>query len=330
MENLLSRIESTIQKHSMVTPGERILVACSGGADSIALFHLLGKLAPRLKLRLNLLHFDHALRKGSEKDLEFVRMIARKAKAPFYGKRRKANQVVFQKGLSPEESARESRYQFFEAVAKKTRIRKIALGHHLDDQAETVLMRMIQGTGLRGLQGIRPVMKRGRLTLIRPLIELSRKEIREFLKERKIRYREDETNRSQRFLRNRIRHLLIPLLEEEFNPQIREALGRLAETVTQESAGLDDWIKNAWKKYLRSRRNGTVWLDREAILLLPAMLQFRLLDYFLHLVDPRSGLDYEAWGRIEEGLRKRRFRISLPRSLDLLLTPKKLTIKKTG
>lgn len=325
--NLLFRVEAAVRKYEMLAPGERILIACSGGADSVALFFLLKELAPRLRIHLNLLHFDHALRRGSEKDLKFVKGLARDFGIPFYGGRR-SRQRVFEKGLSPEEAAREIRYGFFEAAAHKAGIKKIALAHHQDDQAETVLMRLLQGTGLRGLQGIRPVMKRNRVTLIRPLIEIGRAGILEFLKKNSIPYREDQTNRSQRFLRNRIRARLLPLLEKEFNPQIREALSRLARTTAREFAGLDEWVARWGKSCLRARRNGTIWLDRERFLSLPGALQFRLLDQLLHRLDSKSGLDFKSWEKLEQGFRKGKLRVNLPRNLDLNLTPKKFLVKK--
>lgn len=324
MKPLLSQVEETLQKHKMLSPRETLLVACSGGADSTALFHLLRELAPRWGIRLRLVHFDHALRKGSERDFQFVKTLARRFHLPFYGVRAKIR--VDRKGLSPEENARAMRYDFFEKIAKKSGIRKIALAHHKDDQAETVLMRLIQGTGLRGLQGIRPVIRVKGMTLIRPLIELSRREIREFLRKHSISYREDRTNRSKRFLRNRIRNRLLPLLEKEFNPKIRESLSRLAQTAVRESAGLDEWVSRQGKTYLRAQKNGTVWLDRERFLALPSALQFRLLDQLLHRLDPRSGLDFKSWETIEKGFQKGRVRITLPRNLDLNLTAKKLSL----
>ena len=292
----------------------------------MALFHLLRELAPHLGIRLGLVHFDHALRRGSEIDFRFVRRMAHEFHVPFYGERGRLKKERFKKNLSPEEKARKSRYEFFQKIARRTRIRKIALGHHWDDQAETVLMRLIQGTGLRGLQGIRPVMKSNRVMFIRPLLELRRSEIRRFLKEQSIPYREDPTNQSKRFLRNRIRHQLLPLLERKFNPQIRESLNRLAETAVAETIGLDDWVTRNWRAYVYSRRNGMVRLNRDSFLSLPGVLQFRVLDQVLHQLDPRSGLDFKSWERIEEGIRKGHYRATLPRNLDLNLTAGKFSI----
>ena len=324
---LISQVESAIKAHQMLVQGETVLVACSGGADSVALFHLLRELSGPLKIRLRLVHFDHGLRRGSEKDFHFVKRLAQNFKIPFYGAKRKQKRI--EKGLSPEESARKSRYEFFMQTAKKTGVRKIVLAHHRDDQAETVLMRLIQGTGLRGLQGIRPVISIRGVTFIRPLITLTRWEIRDYLKRNSIKFREDPTNRSPRFLRNRIRNRLLPLIEKEFNPQICDALCRLAETAAAETTEFDNWIKNNWRKYLHSRRNEKTLFHRDRFLLLPSMLQFRLLDRVLHDIDPASGLDFHSWERIKNQLPKGRLRISLPRNLDLNLTANKLFIRKS-
>ncbi len=324
--NLLSHIKDTIEKYKMLKPREHLLIACSGGADSVALFHLLRELRLDWGIKLSVIHFDHKLRSTSSADSKFVRSLAKRFKIPIYDDRRKGD--LLKEGLSPEEAARKIRYEFFVKAAEKMGIKKIALGHQQDDQAETLLMRLIQGTGPRGLQGIRPLIKEKGITFIRPLMDVSRKEIRAYLKKHSYAYREDATNRSKRFLRNQVRHDLLPLLEKKFNPQIRTALCRLAETSFQESAGMDEWVRGQGKTFLKSRRKDTFWLERENFLRLPSTLQFRLLDQFLHDLDPRSGLDFKAWSRIEEGFRKARFRITLPRNVDLHLSKKKLFIKK--
>ncbi len=325
---LIAQTEATLEKYKMLSPGERLLVACSGGADSVALFHLLREIAPHTRIRLSLIHFDHALRPGSAKDLKFVQKLAQCFNVPFYGAKQKP-QAHLQKNLSPEERAREARYDFFEKTAQKTRVTKIALAHQRDDQAETVLMRILQGTGLRGLQGIRPVIRRKGLTLIRPLFEVNRPQILRFLKEHSFSFCEDATNRSLKFLRNRIRRRLLPFLEKEFNPKIREALCRLADTAVVESVGMEDWLKENWKSFVHSRRNGTLELHRDPFLRLPAALQFRLFDRILRHFDAQSGIDFNAWGRMEKGLRKGRYRTTLPRKIDLRLTSKKLSLKKS-
>ncbi len=325
--NLLSRVEATLQKYKMLIPGDRILIACSGGPDSVALAYLLKELASRMNLRLALLHFDHRLRKESAKDLQFVRLLASRLRLPFYGGRAQKVSSSKTKNVSPEEKARELRYAFFRSVARRTGIRKVALAHHKDDQAETVLMRLVQGTGLRGLQGIRPVVREGGVSYFRPLIELTRQELRRFLAAKRIRYREDPTNRSLRFLRNRVRHRLLPLLEKEFNPRVGDLLARLAETASRELKGLEDWVGKRWRIFVESKKNGTLRLDRDLFLFLPETLQFRILDRALQSLDRRSGLDFKSWGTLREGFRRGRVRMTLPRDLDLNLTAKKLFVR---
>ena len=327
MEHLISRVETTLEKHPMVRRGDRILVACSGGPDSVALFHVLRMLEPRYSLKLGLLHFDHALRPGSAADLKFVRDLAASFRVPFYGERRKGDLARLGKNLSPEEAARNARYDFFERTARKSRFKKVALAHQRDDQAETLLMRVIQGTGLRGLQGIRPVVRKGGLVFIRPLLEIGREEILPFLKKNRFRFRIDPTNRSTRFLRNRLRRRLLPLMEREFNPRVREALSRLAETAYAESRGMDEWTEKHWKQYVARKKNGSLHLRRK-LLELPGALQFRLLERVLRSMDPASGLDFKAWRRIQAGFQKGRLRTALPRALDLCLMAKRFFIRK--
>lgn len=312
----------------MLVPGERILAACSGGADSAALAYLLKELAPSFRLRWALVHFDHGLRKESPEDFKFVRALARKLQIPFYGGRAGKTLDSKEKNISPEEKARELRYEFFRKVAKKTKIRKIALAHHKDDQAETVLMRILQGTGLRGLQGIRPVVKVEGVTYLRPLFEISRAELRRYLRAGRIGFREDPTNRSPRYLRNRVRRQLLPLLEKKFNPKIRDLLVRLAQTASLELEGLEEWVEKHWKGFLESRRNGTLRFDRELFLLLPEALQFRIVDRTLRSLHGHSGLDFKSWQTLQEGFRKGRVRVTLPRGLDLNLTSKRLLIQR--
>ena len=180
--------------------------------------------------------------------------------------------------LSPEEAARKERYEFFQRAAKRFRRAKLATAHTLEDQAETVLMRILQGTGLRGLLGIRPRVKMGNLFLVRPLLGFSKKDLLAFLREKKISFREDETNNSRRFLRNRIRLELLPWLGREFNPKVVEALARIPAVVSREAEVLKDLDRAAWKRAVKKISAGKVEFDRKALLKFPGSLQFRLLE----------------------------------------------------
>jgi tRNA(Ile)-lysidine synthase len=202
----------------MLAGGERVLVAVSGGADSVALLHVLVALAPSLGVTLHVAHVDHRLRPDSARDAEFVAALAHRLRIPV-----EILPVDVSRVGSPEAAARVARYAALEACAGRLGLDRIAIAHTADDQAETVLMRVMEGAGPRGLAGIPPV--RGRI--IRPLIETRRADIVSELTRGGLSWVEDPSNLDRRFLRNRIRHDLLPALGRE-NPDIVAALGRTA------------------------------------------------------------------------------------------------------
>ena len=215
----------------MLAGGETVLVAVSGGADSVALLHVLTSLAASWRLRLHVLHVDHQLRADSAKDADFVQALGARL-----GIAVDVATVTVDRRGSLEASARSARYAALEACATRIGAARVALGHTADDQAETVLMRLVQGAGVRGLAGIPPV--RGRI--IRPLIELARPALEAELRRAGLVWVEDPTNRDPKFLRNRIRHELLPLLSDSYNPDIAPALARLAALTREAVSALDE------------------------------------------------------------------------------------------
>ena len=220
------RVLRTVRKFGMLRQGEHVLVAASGGADSMALLLCLHDLAVPMNLKLTVAHFNHGIR-GTEadEDEEFVRRVSADLGWPFLSESADLKSVAAAGKRNLEEAAREARYEFLKRAAARTGTDKIATGHNLNDQAETILFRLLRGSGPGGFEGIRPVIG-GRI--IRPLLECSRLRILEFLSERKAAYREDSTNRDLRLRRNRIRKELIPYLEEHFNPRLIATLAREA------------------------------------------------------------------------------------------------------
>lgn len=214
----------TIRKHAMLVRGDHVLVAASGGADSMALLHCLHDLAGSLELNLTAAHLNHCLRGAeSDRDEAFVRAACAAMHVPFLGER--VDLPAGAGGRNIEEAAREARYAFLRRAAEHAGANRIATGHTRNDQAETVLLRMLRGSGLNGLEGIHPTIGD---RVVRPLISCSRSAILEFLAQRDIAYREDSSNRDVRYRRNRVRHELIPYLENHFNPRLIEALAREA------------------------------------------------------------------------------------------------------
>ncbi|MDP2927462.1 MAG: tRNA lysidine(34) synthetase TilS [Candidatus Omnitrophota bacterium] len=241
----MNEFRETIKKHNLIQRGDKILVGVSGGPDSLALLLKLFSLKSKLGLTLHIAHLDHGLRKDSKLDALFVKRWGQKLNLPVTI-RQLADQQIKTKG-SLEEFFREERLKFFIQTAKTIKADKIALGHNLDDQAETVLMRLLRGTGLSGLSGISARRVIRGAVFIRPFLETTRLQIDKFLKNRGIKPRIDSTNQEDIFLRNKIRHHLIPLLRNKYNINILKVLANLAETVSYDYEYLDQVAKRSLK-----------------------------------------------------------------------------------
>ncbi len=191
-------------------------------------------------------------------------------------------------------------------------------------------MRVLQGTGLRGLCGIRPELRMGKIRLIRPLLDISKAEILDFLKNQRITFCKDSSNDSRRFLRNRLRSEIIPKLKQSVNPRLVDALARLPSVVWEENRMLDFLETTAWRKSVISIRPGRLLIRRNMLMKFPAPLQFRLLDRALKRIDPRSGLAFDAWERLRTQLVLKRYRLSLPKDIDLELTASAISLYRKG
>jgi tRNA(Ile)-lysidine synthase len=273
MNSLISEVRKTIQKYDMIQPGDRVVVGISGGPDSAALLHALWELRGDFHLSLIAAHLDHRLRPEGEKEARFVRKLAGKLGVPFCGGRGDVRSCQKEKGLTVQEAAREVRYAFLREIARKNRAAKIALGHTADDQAESMIMRILRGSGTRGLSGIPPV-RNG--LYIRPLIGVWREEIEAFLEEKRIVPLTDPSNQSQKYLRNRIRHELLPLLQQ-YNPRIRQVLVQMADLFRGEEEFWETHLSEKLAGAVRSRRKETLVLDVPALLSHPLPIRLRCL-----------------------------------------------------
>ncbi|MFC1674694.1 tRNA lysidine(34) synthetase TilS [Candidatus Omnitrophota bacterium] len=222
------KVKATIKNYRLFKRGEKVVVGVSGGPDSTSLLYVLHGLKSSFGLKLHVAHLNHMLRKNSGDDEKFVACLAAKLKLPVTCAR--VNLKSIPKKGSLEEIARNARLAFLFKVARDIKTDKIALGHNLDDRAETVLMRILRGCGLYGLSGIIPVRDIRGYKIVRPLLEVTRKEVEGYLKKRKIKPRLDESNLDDTFFRNRIRNRLLPLLEKDYNRNIRRVLATTAET----------------------------------------------------------------------------------------------------
>lgn len=226
MPNLIKKIQNTASRNNLWKKNSKIIAAVSGGPDSTALLDILAYLRPKYNFKLHIAHVNYGLRgKDSLADEKFVRDLANKYNIPLAVIRPKIN---FQN--KSEDNLRKIRYDFFEKLRHKIKFDCIAVAHTKDDQAETVLMRIIRGTGLRGMRAMQ--FRNG--NIVRPMLEISRKEILDYLKGRNMAYRTDRTNSNTKILRNRVRLDLIPHLEKNFNPSIKNALATLAKNASEE------------------------------------------------------------------------------------------------
>ncbi len=274
---MIEKIEQTIKKYHLLEKGDRVVVALSGGADSCALLLSLLALGEALCLKIIVAHFNHGLRHlRSDEDEVFCRNMAQKSGLVFVSE--KMRQTAIPRGMSPEDYFRRERYRFLDKVAADNGANKIALGHHLEDQVETVLLNFLRGSGLDGLKGMLP-MRENRY--IRPLMEVSRKEIIAFLKETGSAYREDSSNDSAVFLRNRVRGELIPFLKDKYNPRIEQNLVRMAEIIRRDDDLICGYIHAIMASSHVQKRKNEVSFSAEYFRELHAALGYRLIKALL-------------------------------------------------
>ncbi|MFP4640556.1 MAG: tRNA lysidine(34) synthetase TilS [Dehalococcoidia bacterium] len=285
MSDIEKRIPQVVRRFLLdnaPTEGSRpLVVGVSGGADSVCLLHVLFSLKDELGLKLHVAHLNHGLRGGeADADAEYVASLAQRLGLPATIESRDVEGYRIENRCSLEEAAREVRYRFFAEVAQSLGTDAVMLGHTADDQAETILLHLIRGTGLSGLEGMRPVshwqLPSGtQLNLIRPLLEVNREDTQAYCAIRELYPRVDSSNVSLQHLRNRIRYELLPKLEE-YNPGIRESLSRCARTVADDVAYLDDEVSRIWSSVVEEMPRGMA-LDNEAFSALPASLKRHLL-----------------------------------------------------
>jgi len=262
--DLIQRICTTIARHAMWRAGDRVGVGVSGGADSVALLRMLQEVSAQQGIRLAVLHFNHGLRGAdSDGDEEFVAALAARLQIPLFSTREDVAGVARAKHWNLEDAARRLRYGFFAAAVSQGQIDRVAVAHTADDQAETVLARVLRGTGPAGLAAIYPVNG----DVVRPLLDVRRGELREYLRDLGQPWREDTSNDDRTRLRSRLRHEVLPILERDIQPAIVSHLGRLA-TLSREDEAF-------WKTLTRARL-GTL-LERE-----DGVLRIRCSD----LLDP--------------------------------------------
>ena len=326
---ITTRIQSYINNLKLLKPGETVLVAVSGGADSIALLHILNHLKHHLNVSLHAVHFNHQIRKEAFQDEKFVEGLAGKLNIPFSVGRRFSKKIITSK-ISEDES-RKLRYAYFFKLAKKLNVSTIALAHTQDDLAETVLMRIIRGTGLLGLQGISPARSMASIQLVHPLLEVTKKDLLKYLQSQRLFFREDQSNASCEFFRNKIRLKLLPLLSKEYNPSIVGELAQLSKIVSCDYDFLLGFAQSSFAKVAKvnsrkseiciaKRRFQTYHLSIQRLIL---RISFQMLRGNLNLLESKHIIGLE--NAINNFIKPRV--LHLPDGMTVHLTDKNIIFK---
>ena len=288
---MIRQVAQTIARHKMLRAGDRVCVAVSGGADSVALLHVLRDLADELGITLAIAHLNHKLRgPESDEDERFVAELGVRLGLPFFSHTVDVAAAASKNRENIEQVGRNSRYQWFTRLLHQGLADKIALGHTQGDQAETVLYRLLRGSGSAGLAGIRPVLAGG---VVRPLIEVSRHDVVGYLRCRKERWREDSSNLRPDFARNRIRQELLPQLEREWNPRLPRVLSHLAAWAQDEEDYWQGQLARLAGDLIEARSDG-VYVDVTKLQTLETAVAKRLLRRAMEQAKgDLRGIEYE-------------------------------------
>jgi tRNA(Ile)-lysidine synthase len=298
---LWTRVRRTIERHGLIRPGERVIAAVSGGVDSMVLLHLLARGRQDLEFSLTVAHLSHGFRpEDADRERALVERACRELTLPFESRAVDARGFARERGVSPQMAARRLRFDFLDELARKQGGQKIALGHHADDQAETVLLRLLRGAGLRGLKGMLP-MREGRV--IRPLLEVSRADLESFASLEGIPFLTDPSNLKESYLRNRLRLSLIPLIEREYQPRFRDVLGRTSALLREENDFLETEAEAACRRILTESEEGVTFSLADFRRCHPG-IQWRILCRILERHLGLIGLEEAEEGSLVSRLRR--------------------------
>ena len=269
------RILDTINKYSMIDKNDKqILVAVSGGFDSTCLLYVLNELKEELNIEIIALHVNHCIRDNAILDEEYVINTCEKLGIKCFVERIDIKEVASNDKMSIEMAGRKARYEILDKIAKENGCTKIATAHNANDNAETILLNIFRGTGLNGLKGIKKVRQN---TYIRPIIEVTRDEINEYLKQNGIEPRLDESNLENEYRRNKIRNELIPYVKENFNSNIVSTLNKMSDIISEEDEYIDKNVEKIYKLHIINENKNNIIINGKKILQYDKNIQKRLI-----------------------------------------------------
>ena len=284
------KVLETIKKYNLIENGDKIVIGVSGGPDSIALLNVLLEIKKDKIIDFDMVvcHINNMIRQEANDDEEYVLNFCKKYNIEFYARRIEIEKIAKESKIGTEEAGRNARYEFFNEILERTSSNKIATAHTSNDNAETVLMNIIRGSGTSGLKGI----DAKRDNLIRPLIECNRYEIEKYCEENDLNPRIDKTNFENIYTRNKVRNMLIPYIKENFNPNIIESINRLSDLSKQENEYLERETEKAYRKILINAKNDEIILDLNQFNLQETVIKSRLVLYTINILfGTRSGIE---------------------------------------
>ena len=273
------KILETVKKYNMIENGEKVVLAVSGGPDSICMLDILNDIKNDVTIDINfeivVAHVNHMIRKEAEEDEKYVKKYCEEKQIEFYSKSIDVQKMANNNKIGVEEAGRNARYDFFDEILERTNAQKIAIAHNKNDNVETVLMHIIRGSGINGLKGIEP--ERGKY--IRPIIECERNEIEEYCTQKNLQPRIDKTNFENEYTRNKVRNLLIPYIQKEFNPNLIKTIDRLSNLVAEEEKYMDKQVEKAYKEMLISESENEIQLRLKTFNIQEKVIKSRVILY---------------------------------------------------
>lgn len=276
MNEVEEKVLKTIQKYNLIQPNDKVVLGVSGGPDSLFMLYILNKLKEQLKFNIIVAHVNHMIRAEANAEEEFVKKFCQKIDIEFYSKRIDVEKYANNNKIGTEEAGRKVRYDFFEEILEKTSSNKIAIAHNKNDKVETIIMHLLRGSGISGLQGIEPIKNN---KIIRPIIQIERSEIENYCEQNQLEPRIDKSNFENKYTRNKIRNVVIPYIKEEFNPNIIETVTRLSEIITEENQYLEKQTEEAYQQILIEEKENQIRLKLKEFNNLERVIKNRIILY---------------------------------------------------
>jgi len=269
-----NKVIDTIKKFNLIQPNDKIILGVSGGPDSISMLKILNEIKDDFKIEIYVAHINHMIREEADEDEKYVQNYCEKNNIQCFVKRIDVQQFANNNKIGTEEAGRNIRYDFFEEVLQKVGANKIAVAHNKNDKIETIIMNLFRGSGISGLKGIEPIRDD---KYIRPLIECERQEIEQYCEQEQLEPRIDKTNFENEYTRNKIRNIVIPYIQKEFNPNIIETMDRLSQVATDESNYIESQTQKMYEKLLIEKTKKQIVLNLKEFNKLDKVIKNRII-----------------------------------------------------